>query len=221
MVTPSLHRRVRAARRGVVALVAVAAAGLLTQLPLASASFTSSTGNGSNAFQAASSFCPTPGSTTLPVTNDTMVVQTSPTTNYQSAAPLMVQARTGDVRRMFVRPTLATIPARCTLTGAVLTLTVNSFSARTYGVYRVGAAWAIGTINWNNQPAPTGAAAVASTTDVTFSVDVTAQVQGLYQVANDGLMIRDQTEGTATTFTNSYASLNSASGAPAVTFTWG
>lgn len=213
-------RPARAAARVVaVAAAALGSAALLAQLPLASASFTATTRSTGSSFAAASSFCPGAGSATTSVSNDTMVVESTPSANHEGTAPLMVRARTGDVRRMFVRPVLPSVPSRCTITRATLTFEVVSYIRRTYEVYRVGSPWLIGSINWSNQPAPTGTPAVATTTDTTFTIDVTDQVIGLYTQGNNGLTMRDSDESTPATFTNSYHSINDG-GAPKLTVTW-
>lgn len=216
---PQLRSRA-AARGGIVVLAAVGAVGLLNQLPLTSASFTARTANAGNTFAAASTWCTNPGSVSTSVSNDTMVVESSPTANHEGTAPLMVRARNGDVRRMFVRPVLPSIPSGCTITKAEITFEVAAFTPRTYQVSRVATSWAVGSINWNNQPAPTGTPAVATTTDGTFTVTITDQLIGLYQFGNNGLTMRDQTENTGTTFTNSYNSINNG-GAPVLKITYG
>ena len=223
MATLPAPRAIWSPRRGIAAMVVAGAVALLTQLPLTAASFTASTGSAGNAFAAASSFCPSPGSVTTTVASDTMAVQTSPTTTFGSAATLEVRSHTGDNKRMFVRPNLPTIPARCTLQSAVMTLTVKRFTtpARTYAIYRSSAAWTAGGLTWNNQPPPTGSPSTGVVTATSWSVDVTPQVADSYVDGNFGLIIQDTIENSAADRNNQFGSLDGATPAAAtLTYTW-
>lgn len=224
MATIPAPRSIWTLRRGITAAVVSGAVALLTQLPLAAASFTASTGTAGSAFAAAASFCTAPGSITTTIASDTMAVQTSPTTTFGSATTLEVRSHTSDNKRMFIRPNLPSIPARCTLERAVMTLTVRRFTtpARTYAVYRSSAAWTAGGLTWNNQPAPTGSPATSAVTATTWDVDVTAQVAGLYEFGNFGLIFQDTVENSAADRNNQFGSLDGSNPGPAtVTYTWG
>ena len=214
----------RATKGGAAALVVVAAGVVLARLPLASAAFTATTANAVNAFAAANSFCTSPGSATLTVANDSMVVQSTPTTSYGQAVPITVRSLAGDNRRLLIRPALTAIPAGCTLTSAVLKLTVTAFrGGRTYQAYALASDWGINTANWNNQPAVVGAPATATTSNTTWSIDVVGPMSTLYANGaggNYGLLIKDSAEDSSTERTNSYDSLNGSSPGQ-ITYTWG
>ena len=149
-----------------------------------------------------------------------MVVESSPTANHEGTAPLMVRARNGDVRRMFVRPVLPSIPSGCTITKAE---SPSRWPRSRPGPTRSIAgrySWAVGpSTGTTSRPRP-GRPSVATTTDGTFTVAITDQLLGLYQFGNNGLTLRDQTENTGQTFTNSYNSINNG-GAPVLRITYG
>jgi hypothetical protein len=211
----------RAARWAAAAAAALTGVVFRGQVPVTSAAFTAVTGNGPSSFGAAASFCPTPGSVTRSVANDTMVVQSDPSGNYGSAAPLQVRARSGDVRRMFVRPSLPAIPSRCRVTSASIRFVVQTHTERTLHVFQVGGSWTVGGLTWNNQPPVVGAPAVAASTPDIWTVDVTEQIRGLYASGtNHGLVVRDAEEATPVTYNNFFRGIDD--GNPAqVTITWG
>lgn len=213
----------RATRRALAVVAVAGALATMTQLPLASAAFTAVTGNGGNAFGAANSFCVTPGSTTLTVLNDAEVDEKDPTKNYGNKAPIEVRSHAGDNRRIFMRPALPAVPTNCTLTSAVLTLTiVNQKQDRTYVAYRATSQWDVNTITWANQPGITGSATSAPiVAGATWSIDVTPQVLALYASGtNYGLRIQDSAESDSKDLNNSFDSLDGSSPGR-VTYTWG
>ena len=83
------------------------------------------------------------------------------------------------------------------LTSAKLRLYSPTFAAtRTLQALRLSSPWSESTVNWNNQPPPTGSAASAPSRSSAGWVefDVTAQLQAIYNGANFGFMIRDANE---------------------------
>jgi hypothetical protein len=221
MTWPSDAPSRRTARWAIAAVASVGAIALLGQVPVTSAAFTAVTGNDASSFDAASSFCASPGTATAPVANDSMVVESNPGGNYGSTAPLQVRARSGDARRTFVRPTLPTIPARCRVTSASIRFVVQTHTERTLHVHRAGGSWSVNGLTWSNQPPPAGDPAVAVSTSGTWTVDVTEQVRGIYAAGvNHGLIVRDADEGTSTTFTNAFRGIDDSNPAQ-VTVTWG
>jgi len=213
-------RRVHRARL-IGAVATLAALVALTQVPLTSAAFTARTSTPSSSFTAANSFCTAPGSITRNLINDTWANQNDPTRNYGGDTHLNVIARAGQRGRVFIRPDLPTIPARCRLTSAILTLDEHGIAARTLDIYRVDEAWDVGTLNWNNQPTVTGTPVSGIPTAVIWEIDVRALIQDLYDSGtNHGLMIQDRTENTATFFENRFHSLDDADEKPYIVYTY-
>lgn len=224
------HPRARAAprrRAGVAALVVLGALVALSRVPLTSAAFTATTANGPNAFAAAPSFstCDSPGSTTVTVQNDAMLVESDPTGNYGSSVPISVRASAGDNRRVLTRPPLPNIPADCELLSATIRFVVVAGSpGRTYDIYRASGNWNVNTVTWNTQPAAVGTPGSATLgSGATFDVDITAPMLAIIAAGasnNDGVVVRDRTESTASTFTTSFDSIDGSQPAR-VTYTWG
>jgi hypothetical protein len=213
------HRARWAAVAGAIGLVGAAAA--LDSLPMTAASFTARTSNGGSAFAAATSFCTSPGSTTLTVVNDSTLRENDPDGNYGNNPTLEVRSHNGDDRRVIIRPALPTVPDHCELTTATLTLRVTGYRAgRTYQAYLAASDWAFNTVTWNNQPAMVGVPTSAATTDTTWSISVLPQVQAILSSGdNYGVIIRDSVEDSAPDLNNKYDSLDG-SVEPSVTYTW-
>jgi hypothetical protein len=114
--------------------------------------------------------------------------------------------------RVYVRFTLPVIPARCTLSGATLKLYTDApDGGRTIGAYRADPAaplWTEAALNWNNRPSAVGTAATAATVNTNGYVTwtVTVHVQTLYAGVNNGFVLRDELEGSGTTFRQQYHS---------------
>ena len=221
MATPWTAGAPRRARWAALGVLGVGALAMLGRLPLTSAAFTATTASSGSSFAAASSFCASPGSTTTSVVNDTMVVQKSPDATFGSASPIEVRSHLNDNKRVFVRPSIPTIGARCHFTSAVLTFTVVGFrGGRTYDVYRAAADWNVNTLTWNNKPGLAGVPASAAITSGSWSVDVTSHVQALAGGTNVGLVVKDATEDSAADLNNKLGSIDGGQAAT-ITFTWG
>ena len=165
------------------------------------AAFTTHSENPGNTFTAASSF----GCSQAPVTiqqasqspkvvEDTWVDQNAPTVVQTDANPLNVSAQSGRVRRAFVKFTIPTTPAGCTITGASLRLNnVGVRTGRTIQVTRAASAWATTALTWNNQPGSiaTDTPATAAAAAGLMSWNVTSMVAA---GAANGFIVRDQTE---------------------------
>lgn len=150
---------------------------------------------------------------------DTYVDQSYPAQNFGTTTDLRVRSSSGANRRTLVRFNLPTPPTGCSVTGASLGLYLNSgVSGRTLEAYRASASWTETGATWNNQPGTTGAAAAtASSTATGYKFwDVTSHVQSMYTGANDGFVIRDQSEGAATAAEQVYSSRSGAN----VPFLW-
>jgi hypothetical protein len=194
------RRRVRRAQVAVAAAVVVLIP-TLAQQPVQSA-FNGSTGSAGNQVTTATTFCTTPGSATVNASADSTVNQAAPNA-VAGGDDYMIVASLGPANnhRTFVRFGLPVIPAGCTVTAATLRLFTDGADAgRTLGVYRadpVPPLWTEAGLNWNNQPATAGTPATAVTVATIgyLSWTVTALVPSLYSGANNGFVVKDQTEG--------------------------
>lgn len=175
-----------------VALAALAAATGTTV-----SAFAGSTSSSGNSFQAADSFCPSPGTATAAASADSWIDQDSPSSNFGGDQILKVRAQNGKANRALVRFALPATPANCSVTGATLRLYAASSSSngRELQALRVNAGWAESGVRWTNQPATTGAAATTSSAAGWNQWSVTAQVQAMYSGANNGFLIRFTSEG--------------------------
>jgi hypothetical protein len=166
-----------------------------------SALFTSTTKNPSNSFQAAASFCSSPGTQTMVTDRDTYVRQDQATNNFGSANDLYVQSRDGSRnRRALVYVPLPSKPAGCLVSSAILRLHATTVtSGRTIQAYRAAASWTESGITWNNQPAAVGSPATSDSGSTTGwkEWNVTALVDLMYSGSNNGFVLKDATENLA------------------------
>jgi hypothetical protein len=175
----------------------------------------------------------TPSSTTA--VRDAHVLQTTPTTNFGTVTTLDVSSATNANRRVHLWFNLAlctpAIPATATVRLATVRVYVTTLAAacRTIAVFRVGAsAWTEAAITWNNQPfgttinnpalgtataqfnvgTPVGCTnrVAGYVTGATVTADVAAFVAGTS--TNNGWMLRDSVEGSATARTNTFSAKN-------------
>jgi hypothetical protein len=222
---------IRARRTGLrvaAAGAAVALTALLAETP-ASGAFTAQTGTGGSTVTAAASFCVSPGPQDLAVTNDSWTDQGAPDTAHGTTAALEVQSAPGANHRTYLRFTLPSAPHDCELVSAQLRLKVSASTAgRTIAVQRADPTqspqWTAGGLTWNNQPAPVGSTATsaAPAAGVVQTWDVTAQTTVLMTGPNNGLVVKDATEGQTGPFTQKYDEQSTAGGSPAVLrLTWG
>ncbi|MBI3750518.1 MAG: DNRLRE domain-containing protein [Chloroflexi bacterium] len=164
--------------------------------------------------------------------SDASVRQASATSNFGTSATNNVATGNGANRRLYIRFDLSlcspTIPSTATVRLATLRIYITAVpaSCRTVDVFRVTTSWVESTLTWNNQPfgttinnpantsasdtytigspagcqnLATGAYAVGAvvTTDVALFVAGTA--------TNFGWMLRDDVEGSSTTYTQTYS----------------
>jgi hypothetical protein len=168
--------------------------------------------------------CVDPGSQTLIPSADTWADQNAPTSTGGAAdAELRIKSQNGSRnRRAYLRfPLPSDGPAGCSLQSATLRLTSSSTQGtRTIEVLRAASAWAEATLNWNNQPGATGAAATTPNASGLVTVDVTPQVGSLIAGPDHGLVIRDSAEDSATAAENRYRSREHAA-RPELILVWG
>jgi hypothetical protein len=193
---------------------AAAALGLtvvLAQQPVHGA-FTAGSGSTGNQVTTAATFCTTPGTATVTASADSWVneanaARTAGGADYYVQVVSNSPAANG---RVYVRFPLPPFSARCTVSSATLKLYTDSPDAgRTIGVYRADPAapvWTEAALNWTNRPGTVGTAATAATVAANgyLSWTVTAHVQALYAGPDNGLVLRDEAEGSATSFRQQY-----------------
>lgn len=164
--------------------------------------FSDTTDNAGNTFQAAASFCTSPGNQAVYSNIDSLVAEAAPTMNFgTSPTNFGVRSSSSGDARSFVRFSLPAVPAGCTVTAATLRLyTSAGVTGRTLHAFRVSAIWTETGITWSYQPGTSGGAATAASKAsgwVTWSV--TSMVQAMYSGANYGFQVRDSVENSATT----------------------
>ena len=173
--------------------------------------------------------------TTTTVVTDTEVRQGTGTTNYGTLTTMTITSSGTANRRIYVRFDLSTcspaIPATATIRLATMRLWMTTQPAvcRTLDIFRATSAWAEATVTWNNQPfgttlnnpptasrtdsfdvgSPVGCenrVTGAYVTGAIVTADVAAIVAGT--ATNNGWMIRDDVEGSATARTATFSTKN-------------
>ena len=204
------------------------AAGLTVALTQAttSAAFTAQAGDAGNQVTASSSFCISPGGTTLGVTNDTYVSEAAPTT-VNGGPALSVSSGTGVQNHSLLRFTLPTLQPHCGITSATLRLhATSSQGPGTIDVHRASATWTSAAATWNmaGRPGPAGTAvghAAGSTGWHQWTV--TTLVQELYAGPDYGFLLTDGVNNASPSRATLYESLDSGNVAnrPQLVLTWG
>ena len=168
---------------------------------------------------------------------DSYVQQLVPTMTAGNGASMTVRTGNGTNDRSYVRfdltKCLVAVPANAIVRTATLQLYVTAMSAscRVLDVFAAPSSWAEGTVNWNNQPVGTAinnppASQRTSSTQVGspmacanrtnnryVSWDVTADVGRFVNgsATNYGWLIRDDTEGSATSYGETFTASNGGS----------
>lgn len=209
-------------RRGIVVVPTVAfVVGVIASASVAFAASLSVT----SSRVTASSSSVTIGETTCTLTAsaDAGLDRATQNSNYGSLTWLSVRSLSGtNMRRSLVRFDIAScgIPSNALIRSASLRLTVSSGpgTSRSYGVHRVNATWAEGSVTFANQPAHNGTASATVTTgaapsSLSWSVlsDVTAFARGT--AVNNGWLIRDSNEGAASAIETVFPSSEAGSAA--------
>jgi hypothetical protein len=224
-MTAARSRRRGRLWRGAALALAAALTATLTQHPT-SAAFTAQTGGGGNQVTAAGSFCAVPGETTLGVTNDTFIDESSPTT-VNGGPALRVSSGTGVHAYSLLRFTLPTLQPHCEITAATLRLyATSSQGPGTIDVHRASATWSSATATWNMAARPgTAGTAVGTPAGSTgwHQWTVTTLVQELYAGPDHGFLLKDRTADAGPTRATLYESLDSPTVAnrPQLVLTWG
>jgi large repetitive protein len=160
--------------------------------------FSGSTSNAGNTFAAAASFggCATPGTVTASADIDSWVDQNSPNSNFGGDQILKLHKQSNRAARALVRFALPAVPSGCGVTGATLRLyAASSNGSETVQALRLNGGWTESGVRWTNQPPTTGTAATTTGAAGWNQWSVTAQVQAMYAVVNNGFQIRYQNEG--------------------------
>jgi len=215
-------------RRLVTALAAVVAATVLG-LGIASAAGLSLTSQKFTPYRTCT-LTATPATTTA--VTDASVRQGSATSNFGTQTTNNVASSSGANRRLYIRFDLSicspAMPASATVRLATLRMYVTALpsSCRTVDIFRVTASWTETAITWNNQPfgtatnnpasgaasdtytagTPAGCQNLTASSYIVGAVvtsDVAAFVAGT--ATNYGWMLRDDVEGSATTYTQTYS----------------
>jgi predicted ribosomally synthesized peptide with SipW-like signal peptide len=173
-------------------------------------------------YSLAATGCTEPGgSVTLTATADSWVDQDKPTDTAGSDADIKVRSKTGSQNRRGLVSFDLPIPPDCSVTGATLRLFQNgSQGTRTIQVFRAASSWTEAGVNWNNMPATAGTAATASNGSGWITWSVTTLVQQLYSIANHGFILKDSSEGSATSYEQKYDT-REATNAPELVITFG
>ena len=209
------HRQARHAVRTTTAVGLVAACTVALAEHSASGAFSAASGSAGNQVSTAPAFCSGPGSVTLSTNTqvvDTWLDQSNPTVGKGGDKALYTRSWNGKNIRSLVRFTLPSLPAGCSVTSATMRMTVaTSTTGSSIGVYRVtpGATWDEYTVTWNTQPTVTTdvpATSAPGATASTQSWTVTALVSAQYAEGNNGFLVRDQSEDSATQIDNRWRS---------------
>jgi hypothetical protein len=219
-------------RRSVWQGAAVALAGALTVAltqNTTTAAFTAQAGNAGDQVTAATSFCASPGGTTVDATADTTGYQQNPTTAYGASTDIGVGSAVGANGRVVIQFALPALGTHCSITGATLRLYAHTpVAGRTIDVYRVNpaATWSEATTNWNTLPATAADAAVGSASLASAGWQqwtVTSMVDAMVTGTNKGFLLRDRTEHNGSAVWQLWASRENATTAirPQLVLTWG
>ena len=221
--------RSRTASRAVraIALGAAVTATVALTNSTASGAFSASTGSASNSVGAAASFC-TASPTTLYSAGDAWTDEAAPADNHQYDLDLHVRSSSAGDRRTWVRFTLPSVPAHCGVAQARLYLYNRApTGSRFIDVYRgdpAGFQWTAANITWSNQPTGLGPAATNAATTATAGWQqwvVTGHVDEQYTDGNNGFVLRDRTEGSATDRQQLYYDRQNVTYYPYLVLTWG
>ena len=152
--------------------------------------------------------CTNPGTQTLYADADSWTDQHAPNANEGTNGDLKVRSKLADEqRRTFVSFPLPSVPTDCYIASATLSMFQSGVQGtRTLEVYRAASSWTETGITWNNQPATAGnpSTTVGGTGWRQWSVN--SQVRNMYSNGNHGFVLRDETEGSSTSYEQKFDS---------------
>ncbi len=212
----------RVAALGVAATLVVALAQSTT-----TAAFSAPTSDTGNLVGSASTFCSAPGTTsygTIGEDASTNGTGTNTGTTYNGTTHPTGTSPAGD-GYLYISFGLPSVPSRCEVASATLTLYAGTSQAATMSVHRAASSWSETNLTWANQPALTG-------TPVPVGVPggagpqafpVAAHVTALLAGPNYGFVVRDQlvAGGGSVTRYQIYNSFSNAANKPTLSITWG
>jgi hypothetical protein len=223
------RRLLRSGRRLAVMAAAAAFTVLLAQ-HTTTAAFTAQTGDTGNQVTTAATFCTSPGTTSPALTAvlDTAVYQSNPTQTYGTGASIGVGSATSANAYSYIKfdLTAASIPARCTITSATLTVRASTpMAGATLQVYRADAAWTnaitwnVGRVGFTGTPSTTASLSAAGFQ----SWNVTTLTRELYAGTNNGFALKDSVDNAGSARYQTWDSLESTTPAnrPKLSITWG
>lgn len=185
-------------------------------------SFTATTSNSGNSFQAAASFCTNPGTQTDVADADSWVDELLPVVNHGTESSLVIRSALLENGRTLVSFSLPPIPARCSVTLATLRLFAKSANgARSLETYRAAGPWTETGVTWNNQPGTSGAPSTTASGNGWREWTVTSQVQSMYSGSNYGFLVKDSVEDEVLPSTQDLSSREDVSNFPELLITFG
>lgn len=168
---------------------------------------------GTATFSAARSFAGAcPARVALAAVRDTYVDQARSGDAFAGAGRLLVRSAAGANARALLRFDLPS-SGGCELAAATLTMDATAAGGgRTLAAYRAGSAWD-DAVSWATRPGAVGAPALATPAGpgpVTF--DVSDQLRGIYANGDNGLLVRDASEGAAARAEEAFAAAEAGAG---------
>ena len=148
--------------------------------------------------------CPGNPDQTLTPDADAEVREEDPSGNHGTISTMDVQSSTAASKhRSLVRFPLPSIPAGCFLSSARLEVDVVSNSNnRTIQAVPASSAWSENSVTWSSQPTSAGPVVSTNSHPSRLAWPVTAQVQYMYDNANNGFILRDANETSGNTRQN-------------------
>ncbi len=202
------RRRLRSTTRTVAAFGVVATVTAALAHQPAAGAFSGTTSVNGGTVSSASSFC-TASPTTLYSTGDSWVDEAATSANHLADLELRVRSSSAGDRRIWVGFALPGLPApstHCQLDRATLSLSNKiPFAGRNIDVYRgdpTDPPWTAATVTWDNDPDFVGSPSTNAATTSTpgrQEWDVTAHVVAQYADGNNGFLLKDRVENSATT----------------------
>ena len=159
----------------------------------------------------------TVSSCTIEPTEDSLVYELSPDTNYATLTTIRTASRTNRIMRAFLTFTASSCPGLTSssiVLSAQLRMYINGAPTvnRDHDLKRVDASWVESTITWNNQPAVsntvTDSIGIRTTSGVYVTYNGTSDVEAWVagELPNYGWRISDNGEGTSTQYQTRYRS---------------
>lgn len=163
-------------------------------VPRTLGAFSSATSNGPSTFEAAASFCSSPGTVTVYASGDAWIDQANPTQNNGTGVRLFTRTLAGKNKRSLVAFSL---PPRngCSVTAATLRMYQDPPPvARVLEARMIASSWTEGGVTWASQPATAGDPVTTTSALGWNSWNVTSMVQAMYGGASYGFLVRHQQE---------------------------